>query len=81
MIKTRTERTEWPALPATAAGKGLGSLPLGSAQSRAAALVLVAARRENQSTRQIPPIGGWLSDGEREALLEKIIGPRVRVEP
>lgn len=46
MNKTAAERTDMPGLPATSAGKGLGSFPLRSAQSRAAARALVIAREE-----------------------------------
>ena len=49
MTETRTERTERPSLPATAAGRGLGCFPLRSPQSRAAARALVAARREREA--------------------------------
>ena len=49
MIRTRVERAERPFLPATAAGKGLGTLPVGSALSRAAARALAAARRESEA--------------------------------
>jgi hypothetical protein len=62
MIKTRSERTEAPFLPATAAGKGLGDLPLGSAQSRAAARALLerrlAGRNRLDIVSSIPRPGG-----------------------
>ena len=45
MTKARSGRTERPILPATAARKGLGSLRIGSLQSRAAARLLVIARQ------------------------------------
>lgn len=48
MRETRTERAEGLSLPATAAAKGLGMLPLGSAHSRAAARSLIAARKAIQ---------------------------------
>ena len=48
MSKTRTERTEWPVLLATAAGRGLASLPIGSLQSRAAARSLLADRKTQE---------------------------------
>jgi hypothetical protein len=48
MRKDRTERTESPLLTATAAEKGLGSLLLGSAQSRAAARALANARKDGE---------------------------------
>ena len=44
MRETRTERAESPLLAATVASKGLGYLPIGSEQSRAAARALVGAR-------------------------------------
>lgn len=49
MTETRTERTERPILPATAAGKDLECFPLRSPQSRAAARALVAARQESEA--------------------------------
>jgi hypothetical protein len=49
MTKTRLERTERPFLGATAAGKGLGGLPLGSPQSRAAARALLTSRQETEA--------------------------------
>jgi hypothetical protein len=45
-MNRRLERTELPSLPATAQSHGLGNHPLGSAQSRAAARSLVAARED-----------------------------------
>jgi hypothetical protein len=45
MNGSRKESTERPLLTATAAGKGLGDLPIGSAQSRAAARALLTARQ------------------------------------
>jgi len=48
MTETRSERTEWLSLPATASAKRLGDLPLGSLLSRAAARSLVAARRASE---------------------------------
>ena len=49
MTKTRLERTERPFLGATAAGKGLGDLPLRSPQSRAAARALLTSRPETEA--------------------------------
>jgi hypothetical protein len=68
MIKTRLERTEKPSLPATAAGKGLGDLPLGSPQSRAAARALVAARQGSEADAEWD--GPLSMDGVAEALDE-----------
>jgi hypothetical protein len=48
MTETRTERTEWLSLPATAAGRGLGCFPLRSPHSRAAARSLIAARNAGE---------------------------------
>ncbi len=45
MRETCVERAQRPFLPATAAGKGLGDLPLGSPQSKAAARLLLASRQ------------------------------------
>lgn len=44
MRETRTECGQKPLVPATAAGRGLGCLPLGSAQSRATARLLAARK-------------------------------------
>ena len=44
MTETRTNRAESPVLPATASIHGLGDLPLGSPQSRAAVRSLIEAR-------------------------------------
>jgi protein-disulfide isomerase-like protein with CxxC motif len=43
-----TERTGVPFLPATAAARRLGDLPLGSLQSRAAARSVIAARAASE---------------------------------
>jgi hypothetical protein len=48
VIKTRMECTERRFLPATAASKGLGTLPVGSASSRAAARALATARQQSE---------------------------------
>jgi hypothetical protein len=48
LTKTRVERTERPSVTATASGKGLGTLSLGSLQSRAAARSLATARQESE---------------------------------
>ena len=45
MNKGRVDRAESPFLPATAAEKGLGGLPLGSMRSRAAARSLADDRK------------------------------------
>ena len=49
MRETRTERTQRPLVTATAASKGLGTLPVGSAWSRAAARALASARQESEA--------------------------------
>jgi hypothetical protein len=48
MGKTRSQDAETQLLPATASRKGLGGLPLGSLQSRAAARSLIAARQKSE---------------------------------
>lgn len=48
MTESRTERAQKPLIPATAASKGLGYLPMGSASSRAAARALATARQESE---------------------------------
>ncbi len=50
MNKNRTECDTRPLLSATALGRGLGYLPLGSAQSRAAARALLTAQQEGEGT-------------------------------
>ena len=47
--ESRTERTEGPFLPATASSNGLGDLPLGSIESRAAARLLLDARGKSEA--------------------------------
>jgi hypothetical protein len=74
MTRTRTERTEWPILPATAAGKGLGSLPIGSAQSRAAARALMTARKHSEAEEQ------WDKESDVTGLAEAICTARERAE-
>ena len=65
LIKIRTERTEKPFLTATASGKGLGSLPLGSPQSRAAARALANVRQESESD---PDAAKWDCSGLAETI-------------
>lgn len=48
MQESHVGRAEKPFLPATSARKGLGSIPVGSAQSRAAARSLLAAREASE---------------------------------
>jgi hypothetical protein len=48
LAKTSVERKETPFLFATASEIGLGTLPLGSAQSRAAARALLEMRRAKE---------------------------------
>jgi hypothetical protein len=52
MSQIRTESARSLLVTATAASKGLGSLPLCSALSRAAARALVASRREREAENE-----------------------------
>jgi hypothetical protein len=74
MIRTRTISTERPFLLATAAGKGMGNLPIGSLQSRAAARSLVAARQESEAG------GEWDRDFDLSGLAELLAAARQRRE-
>lgn len=74
MTETRTERTERPSLPATAAGRGLGCFPLRSPQSRAAARALVAARREREAEDD------WDKPLDCTGIAEAVEAGRQRVE-
>lgn len=72
MTETRTERTERPILPATAAGKGLGCFPLRSPQSRAAARALVAARQASEAESE------WDKEPDCTGLAECVADARQR---
>jgi len=72
MIKTRAERAVRPSLPATAAGKGLGDLPLGSPQSRAAARAVMIARQESAAE------DGWDKPLDCTGLSERMNAARER---
>lgn len=72
MTETRTERTGRPSLPATAAGKGLGSLPIGSPHSRAAARALVAARQASEAESE------WDKEPDCTGLAECVADARQR---
>ena len=73
MRETRTERAERPFLPATAAGKGLGSLPVGSGQSRAAARSLLTARMEREAEDD------WDKELDCTGLVERLNAARQRI--
>ncbi|MGC1296495.1 MAG: hypothetical protein WA869_15785, partial [Alloacidobacterium sp.] len=60
-------------LPATALGKGLGCLPLVSAQSRAAARALVTARQESETE------DGWDKELDCTGLAERLRAARERM--
>lgn len=74
MTPTRSARTELPFLPATAAGRGVGSFPLGSEQSRAAARFLMSARIESEVE------GDWDKEFDVTGLAELLCAARERVE-
>jgi hypothetical protein len=92
MSRTRTEGTERHAPSATAAGRGLGNLPVGSAVSRAAARSLVIARQseaEEDWDTLDPPTGiaeileeGWSRRHEqREPRKAEDWGPPIEIPP
>jgi hypothetical protein len=78
-----TERVGWQILPATAAGRALGSFPLGSTQSRAAARALFAARKEREKDKGIGVLTGSFVDGKRvnlSGLAETIRAARLKCQ-
>ena len=74
MTQARTGQAERSILPATAAGNGLGSLSIGSAQSRAAARSLLTARQECEAE------GEWERERDASGLAERLDAARRRSE-
>lgn len=74
MRETRTERAQGPLVPATAARKGLGCLPVGSAASRAVARALAKARQEIEAE------GIWDQPLDCSGLAERLRAARQRAQ-
>jgi hypothetical protein len=70
--ENRTERSEGLFLPATASSKGLGDLPIGSIESRAAARSLLAAREKSESEED------WDKELDSFAIAERLSAARKR---
>ena len=72
MNRTRTECAQRPFLPATVTARSLADYPLASAQSRAAARAVVAARQEREAE------DNWDKPLDRTGLAEALKAARER---